>query len=593
THVLNSLSPIASNSIFLSGGLFSMLESPVDLRGMLGGVDGRLASSGFLASLFPAFNQAELELFAKAQVEDGRIPRYIGNLHGGYTDLDPKLLGAEWTDATSAWILQVAHQYQSSGNTAFLGRLWPGIIRAVDYLVAQDPDGDGIPVEGSSLEDVAPGGSGAAYASGLYASAMRAAVKLAEAQGDAVRAGAWRERSNRADAGAVQIVARYSSDGTTVTNAAALAGDWAARAAGIPSPWPDDTAGAALHALYQRHVQAFPGPAIPMEAPANGESLPGDTSSLPALMDSYLAGAALQLGFPDQGMDILSRSYKVLYEVSRNAWHQSRRYNAPEGNRARSRQHRTASAAWNALPALAGFALDLPAGRLLLDPKVPTALEGRLHVPIFTPRFWAWLDYDASASTGTLSILRTFESEGSTAPVTITRVGRRLAHDGSVTGESELEPPAEFHEGASFNLDFHGGRLRLSLILPPEPEAEETTSTLDLDDLTTAVDELTSTSVEEVFDPEADPDAPVPTSSPEETSAVEEEHVVAPPVPESTPASAETDIEEDEESADSEVEALEETEAREETEREDDVTTAVLSVMPEETPSQRAPLRRR
>lgn len=539
THALNSLFPMASNSVLLGGGLFSMLESPVDLRGMLGGADTRLASNGFLASMFPELDATELELFARAQVSDGRIPRYVGNLHGGYTDLDPRLLGGQWSDATSAWILQVASRYQSTGEKEFVGRVWPAVTRAVDYLTSLDRDGNGTPDAATSLEDAAPGGSPASYGTGLYAAALRAAALLANSQGDTARAAAWRESAARAEAAAAAMAASLTDSATTATCAAALAGDWAARSAALPSPLPDEAAASAVRALLSRHVAPFTGPALPLEAPPAGSPLPSGAASLPALTESFLGAAALRLGAADQGLDVFLRGYRVAFDTARNAWHQARRFSAPSGTRSRQRQHRSASAAWNALPALAGFALDLPSGRLFLDPQVPTELEGRLHVPLFTPRFWAWLDYDGSASTGTLTIVKTFDGETMAGPVTIGRVARRLQHDGTAVGETVLDPPVEFAEGAAFHLDFANNRLALSEILPPEPEIEETTETLALDAPTTATDGLTtaaevppaeaeseaSPETEVPYDPARDMTIPVTPRFTTETEALEEEHL--------------------------------------------------------------------
>ena len=54
--------------------------------------------------------------------------------------------------------------------------------------------------------------------------------------------------------------------------------------------------------------------------------------------------------------------------------------------------HLTGMAAWAALDAVTGAALDVPGRRLALSPRLPAEMT-ELHTPVFFTRFWAWLDF--------------------------------------------------------------------------------------------------------------------------------------------------------------------------------------------------------
>jgi len=91
----------------------------------------------------------------------------------------------------------------------------------------------------------------------------------------------------------------------------------------------------------------------------------------------------------------------------------------------------------------------VPTSTLFVCPHVPSYMPGgEMTIPVFTPGFWAWLDYNDISSTGTLAITRVFPGyEGLT-----------ISHIASGSSPSakkiELDPPLKLVEGET--IDFAG-----------------------------------------------------------------------------------------------------------------------------------------
>ncbi len=87
-------------------------------------------------------------------------------------------------DAQAGSILRAYREHQMSANSEFLKRVWPGVKRATDWLIAQDANGDGL-IEGNQHNTLDTDWFGpVAWLSGLYLSALRAAEAMALELGD-------------------------------------------------------------------------------------------------------------------------------------------------------------------------------------------------------------------------------------------------------------------------------------------------------------------------------------------------------------------------------------------------------------------------
>jgi uncharacterized protein (DUF608 family) len=87
-------------------------------------------------------------------------------------------------DGQAGCILRAYREHQMSADDGFLKRNWPNIKRAIEYLIAQDENADGI-LEGRQHNTLDADWYGpVAWLSGLYLAALRAGEEMAREMGD-------------------------------------------------------------------------------------------------------------------------------------------------------------------------------------------------------------------------------------------------------------------------------------------------------------------------------------------------------------------------------------------------------------------------
>ena len=95
-------------------------------------------------------------------------------------------------------ILRVLREHQMSENDAFLKRLWPGVKKSTEWLIAKDGDGDGL-ITGNQHNTLDTDWFGpVAWLSGLYHAALLAAAILGLTQ-PAIRAALESFRATQTD----------------------------------------------------------------------------------------------------------------------------------------------------------------------------------------------------------------------------------------------------------------------------------------------------------------------------------------------------------------------------------------------------------
>jgi hypothetical protein len=125
----------------------------------------------------------ELERILRERTDFGLALQPDGAIHfRGENNTIPAI------DAQSGSILRTLREHQMSADDAFLRRVWPGVQRATDWLIAKDADGDGI-IESNQHNTLDTDWFGpVAWLSGLYLAALSAAATLADEMGDAAYA---------------------------------------------------------------------------------------------------------------------------------------------------------------------------------------------------------------------------------------------------------------------------------------------------------------------------------------------------------------------------------------------------------------------
>ena len=143
--MINSTYVISSNSWLDERGRFAMLEATSSAR-QLGAIASFCHETGSLPVLemFPELEKRFLEMTADNTREDGYIMHDLGvdsldHPTGGYT------YPPGWKDTGSVFVLLAYRDYRRMNDTGFLTKMYPMMMKAIEWLLIQDADGDGLP----------------------------------------------------------------------------------------------------------------------------------------------------------------------------------------------------------------------------------------------------------------------------------------------------------------------------------------------------------------------------------------------------------------------------------------------------------------
>ncbi|RYG71909.1 hypothetical protein EON77_12655, partial [bacterium] len=140
-----------------------------------------------LARLFP-----EIERDLRERVDFGLALRADGGT-AHRAECDAKT----FTDGHAGTIVRAWREHTTSPDGEFLRRIWPGVRRAIEFLIAQDDDRDGI-LEGEQENTLDAAWYGPmAWISSVYGAALRCGGEMAAEMGDVEFATACHEIADR------------------------------------------------------------------------------------------------------------------------------------------------------------------------------------------------------------------------------------------------------------------------------------------------------------------------------------------------------------------------------------------------------------
>jgi non-lysosomal glucosylceramidase len=229
--------------------------------------------------LFPDLERIVRERvdFGLAQREDGAI------LFRGEFNTYPA------ADGQAGCILRACREHQMSADSGFLQRIWPGVRRAIEYLIREDGDGDGL-LEGRQHNTLDADWYGpVAWLSSLYLAALAAGEQLAREVGETVFA--ERCRAIR-EAGRTAIVERLFEDdyfinrpdpqrpeainsGTGCHIDQVFGQSWAFQV-GLDRVLPEPQTQAALRSLWRYNFTPDVGPYREAHRPGRWYAMPGE-----------------------------------------------------------------------------------------------------------------------------------------------------------------------------------------------------------------------------------------------------------------------------------------------------------------------------
>ncbi|MBI3770783.1 MAG: hypothetical protein HY271_20125 [Deltaproteobacteria bacterium] len=438
----NSRDAVLCNSVVPASGRLYTLEG-VDWQWPMGGLTGtndqRLAAHLYLSTFFPALDVSELDEFRRLAAPNGAVPHGTGNcdLGLGTTDVPygwPMVIkdflpAGEWTDLTMSLVLQVGTVWRQTGDRDLLERFWPALTRGMEYLHGRAPRG--VP-EGGTTFDVWHFPGAFAYTATLYLAALRLMADVAP-HVEPERAAIYRERY----VACTDVVERELWDDrgfyrTTPARdtifTAALAGDWAARYAGLDPIL--DPARAASHLRHAHRLlvrDALRAAGDRYRALPRAEARPDGTPVRPPLAAGLPADEEMTYVWQVLAYQAMEQIYvgqvhealQTMHAIYDRIWHDGNAWSA--GLRATGESiYMTHPVIWGVLNALTGAALDVPRRTLEIAPRTAGDI-GTLRCPFFFPQLWATLEYHA---TGTIAIeiVRTFGE-----PITIDHLAHRGA----------------------------------------------------------------------------------------------------------------------------------------------------------------------
>lgn len=486
--MINSGYVLYTNSILNKAGSFTSMEG--GMIGMTGTSDQRLSSHPIYQKLFTQLDRAENALFGIARDADGKIMHFTGNYYQGIDDIrvertDPMPLNGWMIDNSMSWIIQLAKDYQNTGDKELIRRWKPAVDEIFAWLKTRIFETNGVTLQipqGPTTYDDRGHPEVMSYGGSLYLTTLQAIEHLAKAAGDAKLAEACREQAaltRRSMLSEYMWNGKYYAYGYGVEGgrppervdyvfSGMLAGQFFSRYCGWEDILPYDTIHSSVHT--QLTTSALEAPAYYMPKvwdPVEHRNMdtPG-SSCWPFYMESYSAMLAIQDGYVDDAFNMIDQFQKIHLCKGLN-WSIKLWEPGPV-------TYMTAPVTWFLTDVLAGFNIDRTGETITVGPVLPAGAD-ELRIPLFYPEFWAQFLYRPAQNLALLRITKTF----SDAPVVIRHV--RVQPAGRPSSDARVFDIPEFVATAGAVLTFGAdqvcvmrqGRTRSPLLpaVPPKPYA--------------------------------------------------------------------------------------------------------------------------
>lgn len=464
--LINSAYTLYTNTILNKAGDFTVMEG--GMGGLAGTMDQRLSAHPVYQKFFTQLDHAELQQFADTQDTDGGILHFDGSYFVGIADDQghTPVPHEKMIDNTASWLIQVAKDWQQSGDDTFVKKNADHIRRGFAYMKAQIRDSSFIPVGGQTYDDY-PHPEISIYTGTVYLAALQAGKVLGHALGDAQLLGSSESQFQQTQAGLLHALwnGRFFAYGTDIGGAhrrddrlfsGQLAGEFLSRYSGWGDVVPTIDAKSSIDEQLRTAVVGSPdfyAPKVWDLDMKRGVDMPG-SRTWPFYLESYTAMAAIQMGYLADGLDIMQH-IQIVHLRSGWTWSQNL-WNPGELT------YMTAPVTWFAPDVLSNASLDLSQGRLTLGPMLLPGQE-RTVIPLFFPRFWASLEYSPSQHKALLHILKTLDDKS----IVLTKLV--VEPPGTPSSESQTMdiPPFLVKSGETLDLSAYLGAFQKAEIQRP------------------------------------------------------------------------------------------------------------------------------
>ena len=185
--VVNSTYILTTSTWLTRDGRFSILEG-VEVCPCHGTLAGACYEAGSLpvVLMFPELEKSLLRQFTEAMRDDGYIPHSLGIYSLDHIE-DGTTAPPKWKDLNSTYILLVYRYFRRSNDVEFIKKIYPKLIKAFEWVLGQDKDGDGVPElsgDGDTGFDAMSVKGFDSYTASLWIAALMAMGELAKLMND-------------------------------------------------------------------------------------------------------------------------------------------------------------------------------------------------------------------------------------------------------------------------------------------------------------------------------------------------------------------------------------------------------------------------
>lgn len=185
--IINSAYILSASTILDERGRFGIYEAP-EVCPCVGTIAALCYEGGSLPLVmhFPELEKEFLRLLANSMRDDGYVPHDLG-LHSLDLPIDGTTAPPRWKDTNPTFVLLVYRYYKFTGDLDFVRELYPRLLKALEWELRQDRDGDGVPEtegDGDTGFDTTPIKGVDSYTTSLYIASLLALREIARALGD-------------------------------------------------------------------------------------------------------------------------------------------------------------------------------------------------------------------------------------------------------------------------------------------------------------------------------------------------------------------------------------------------------------------------
>jgi uncharacterized protein (DUF608 family) len=471
--LINSAYVIYTNMVLNKKGDVMINEG--GMGGLAGTMDQRISSHPFYQKFFTQLDRSEMQIFADAQAPDGSIPHFIGHYYDGMGTVGGRIpTENNWMlDNTEGWIIQLAKDYEQTGDTDYLRRYIGRVKDGLTFLKSKMPPGVNIPVGPTTYDDFAHPPI-YCYGAGMYLATLYAAGAIALAISDTSWSQECNDQFQRTQKDMIRMLWNghffsygCETDGSkrldNILFTGQLAGEFVSRYCGWGDILPMEMVDSSLVAQFNislSHTPDYYANKVWDIKAGHGIDRQG-SQCWPFYLESYTAYPAIQAGYLQDAMEIM-RHIQLVHLRKGFTWCQNL-WNPAELN------YMTAPVTWFSTDILAGAGLNVPEKELRLAPVLLN--DQKTILPLFYPKFWATLSLDPHTKKASLKITRTFDDgeDISLKKIIIEPMGQPCSNRKAIDiGEFPVQP-GNVLDLTRWWKDLTNAVIRSAVLSPNEP----------------------------------------------------------------------------------------------------------------------------